>query len=402
MTRKRNGVVFLLLIPMAATWLTAECVDDVPTWITTFGGSRYGAFFDVVRTDDDTLLAVGTTCHPLTETTCGDVLVAKLTLDGEAIWERRYGGDATDQAFRVEPASGGGFVVLAETDSYGAGRRDLYVLKIDASGELVWTETYGGTGIEWAKDLIALSDGGFLLIGETDSVGESFDAYVVKIDEDGAPVWETTLGNDEDNETGVAALEAPNGDLLVVAGVSYPTGYAGNRRASRLYRLDPGGQELHSTLYRGDVKQWANDAVFAPDGNVVIAGIAEPISSAEAPLDFWLAKVHAETGDVIWSQREGSQYQDDYGVSIAATSDGSYLVAGFGPGLPMLKVEDTGTVAWVRNAVSRRSRVIYGGFSVLDLSDGTFIVPGWVYVARVDDDFDAVLARIDSEGRIEE
>lgn len=402
MTWKRKGLVlFVLIAAVAGLCAAAWGADDGETWLKAFEGLDYGAFFDAVLTDDDALLVVGTTYHSLGSTTRGDVLVAKLTLAGEPIWEKTHGGDATDQAFCVEATDDGGFLVLAETDSFGAGQRDLYVLKLDASGDLAWSETYGGAGIEWAKDLIPVSDGAFLLVGETDSFGESFDAYVIKVDENGAVLWEATLGGDQ-NEAGVAALEAENGDLLVLAGVSYPGGYEGSRRDSRLFRLDPDGHEMWSRLYHGDVKQWPNDMVFSSDGDLVIVGIVEAISGSENPLDFWLAKANAETGDLIWSKQEGSQYQDDYGVSVVASAGGGYLVAGFGPGFPMMRFDDAGIVRWVRNAVSWRSWIIYGGFSILGLPDGTFIVPGWVYVHRVGDDFDAVLARIDSEGRIAE
>ena len=404
MTWKWKGCVLFVLIAALVGFCVSTVLgaDEGETWIKTFEGLDYGAFFDVVLTDDGALLAVGTTYHSLGSTTRGDVLVAKLTLAGELIWEKAHGGVAMEQAFCVEATGDGGFLVLAETDSFGAGERDLYVLKLDASGDLMWSETYGGAGIEWAKDLLPISDGGFLLVGETDSFGESFDAYSIKVDENGAVVWETTLGDDDENDTGVAALEAENGDLLVLAGVSYPGSYEGSRRDSLLFRLDPSGREMWSKLYRGSVKQWANDMVFSPDGDVVIVGIAEPISGSESPLDFWLAKANAETGDLIWSKQEGSQYQDDYGVSVVATHDGSYVVAGFGPGFPMMKFDDAGDLNWVRNAVPWRAWKIYGGFSILSLSDGTLIVPGWVYVHRVGDDFDAVLARIDSEGRIAE
>ena len=402
MTWKRKGLVLLVLIATVAGLCSAAwCADDGATWLKTFEGLGHGAFFDAALTDDGAFLVVGTTQYSLGSTTRGDVLIAKLTLDGEPIWEKTHGGDATDQAFCVEATDDGGFLVLAETDSFGAGRRDLYVLKLDASGDLVWSQTYGGAGIEWAKDLIPVSDGAFLLVGETDSFGESFDAYVIKVDENGDILWETTLGGDE-NETGVAALEAENGDLLVLAGVSYPGGHEGSRRDSRLFRLDSGGGEVWSALYHGNVKQWPNDMVFSSDGNLVIVGIAEPISGSEGPLDLWLAKADAQTGDLIWSKQEGSQYQDDYGVSVVATAGEGYLVAGFGPGLPMMRFDDAGTVAWVRNAVPWRSRTVYGGFSILGLSDQTFVVVGWVYVRRVGDDFDAVLARIDAEGRIAE
>ncbi len=402
MTWKRTGRIFFMLIAATAgLWATATGSDGGETWLKAFEGLGYGAFFDVTLVGDDALLAVGTTHHPLAATTRGDVLVAMLTLDGELIWGKTYGGDATEQAFCVEATKDGGFLVLAETDSFGAGERDLYVLRLDESGELIWENTFGGSGIEWAKDLIRTSDGGFLLVGESDSFGESFDAYLVKVDESGAVVWEATLGGD-DNETGVAALEAENGDLLVLVGVSYPGGYEGSRRDCRLFRLDSEGSEVWSALYHADVKQWGNDMVFSPDGDVVVVGISEPVSGSEEPLDFWIAKASAETGELEWSVREGSQYQDDYGLSVAAIPGGEYLVAGFGPALPVMRFDDAGNVHWVRSAVAWRPWTVFGGFSMLELSDGTFVVSGWVYVRRIGDDFDAILARIDAEGRIEE
>ncbi len=402
MTWKRTGqILFVLIVVTAGSWATAWGSDDVETWLKTFEGVDYGAFFDVTLAGDDGLLAVGTTYHPLTTTTRGDVLVAMLTLDGELIWEKTYGGDATEQAFRVEATGDGGFLVLAETDSFGAGERDLYLLKLNASGDLAWAETYGGSGTEWANDLIRTSDGGYLLVGETDSFGESFDAYVVKVDESGTVLWETTLGGN-DNETGIASLEAENGDLLVLVGVSYSGGYEGTRRDSRLFRLDSDGSEIWSALYRADVKQWGNDMVFSLDGGVVIAGISEPVGGSEEPLDFWIAKADAETGELEWSVHEGSQYQDDYGLSVAAIPGGEYLVAGFGPALPVMRFDDAGNVRWVRSAVAWQSWTVFGGFSILGLPDGAFIVSGWIYVRRTGDDFDAILARIDGEGQIAE
>ena len=402
MTWTRKGLLpFLLIALTAGLGATAWGSDDGETWLKTFEGLDYGAFFDVTVAGDGRLLAVGTTHHPLTATTRGDVLVAKLTLQGEPIWEKTHGGAATDQGIRVVPAGDGGFLVLAETDSFGGGERDLYLLKLDANGDLAWSETYGGAGTEWAKDLIRTADDGFVLVGETSSFGDSFDAYVIKVDGSGAVLWETTLGGD-DHETGVAVLEAENGDLLVLVGVSYPGGYAGNRRDSRLFRLDSEGSEIWSTLYRAEVKQWGNDMVFSPDGDVVIVGIAEPISGSEEPLDFWIAKASTETGELEWSVKEGSQYQDDYGVSVAAISGGEYLVVGLGPALPVMRFDDAGNVRWVRSAVAWRSWTVFGGFSILGLADGTFIVPGWIYIRRIGDDFDAILARVDAEGRIAE
>ncbi len=400
MTWKQKGLALFLLVAVVSLSVWAE--DESPTWIETFEGPDYGAFFDVVLADDGTLVAAGTTHHALGATTLGDVLIAKVTLEGGLVWEKTHGGDAMDQAICIEATSDGGFLVLAETDSFGAGQRDFYLLRLDAGGGLIWSTTYGGAGIEWAKDLLPTSDGGFLLVGESDSFGGGFNAYVVKVDAGGDVLWETTLG-DSHNETGVAALEAENGDLLVLVGVSYPGGYEGTHRDTKLFRLDRNGREIWQRLYRGDVKQWGNDMAFTPEGDVVVVvGATEAISANESPLDFWIAKIDAETGKLIWSKTEGSHYQDDYGVSVVAIPEGGYLVAGFGPAFPVLRFTDDGQVDWVRDAVPWRRWTNYGGFSIIDLGDGTFAMPGWIFVRRADDDFDAVIARIDSEGTIGE
>jgi len=68
----------------------------------------------------------------------------------------------------------------------------------------------------------------------------------------------------------------------------------------------------------------------------------------------------------------------------------------------MMQFDDDGRVAWVRRGVQWRPFVIFGGFSILGLPDGSFIVAGWEYVERIGGDFDAVLARVDSEGQVAE
>ncbi|MEE8593829.1 MAG: PQQ-binding-like beta-propeller repeat protein [Candidatus Bipolaricaulota bacterium] len=391
---KRSRIIALRITILALvttlSFVGSSTDEGSGTWLRVYEGEDYGVFFDITLIGDDHVLVTGASFHSQTATTLGDVLVAKLTMEGDIVWEKTYGGEAYDQGLYLEKTTDGGYLILGETESMGAGGRDLYLLQIDAQGEFLWEETYGGAGTEWAKDMIALADGGFLLIGETDSFSESFDVYVIRLDVDGTELWSTTLDTGR-NESGTAALEPPNGDLLVLAVISYSGGSAGLYRDSRLYRLDSEGNELWTALYRGEHKQAGDAMAWTTDGDIVIAGLSELSTYTTAVFDFWLARVDAETGELQWSLIEGSQYADDYGISMSADIDGSFLVAGLGPGFPVLEFDETGVVAWLRMVAPDLG--IYSGFAVLGLRDGSYMIPGFKYLQRAGDAFDAMLLR---------
>jgi hypothetical protein len=380
------GVGMMIVVLSCMSW-TAEASES---WLRMYEGENYGAFFDIVWADDQHVVVTGTTYHSQSTTTLGDVLLAELTLDGDIVWENTYGGDRTDQGFYVEATRDGGYLILAETDSIGAGDRDLYVIRTDGDGNLTHETTYGGAGTEWAKDMIPLADGGYVLLGETNSFNEDFDVYVICLNEDGTKRWATTLDTGH-NESGTAVLEAENGDLLVLAVITYDGGDEAAYRDSRLYRLNEDGDVLWSKLLRGENKQAGDAMAWTTDGDLVIAGLSEDLSAVTALYDFWLARVDADTGDLQWSVIEGSQYADDYGVAISAERDGQYLVVGLGPAFPVLGLTDSGNVLWIASAATDLG--IYSGFAVLELSDGSYLIPGFKYLKQAGDAFDAVLLR---------
>ncbi|MCK5828327.1 hypothetical protein KAH43_07380, partial [Candidatus Bipolaricaulota bacterium] len=269
-------------------------------------------------------------------------------------------------------------------------KRDLYLLRIDADGEFLWDRTIGGAGTEWAKDLIALEDGEFLLIGESNSYNEDFDVLIVRIDGDGNEIWSKALDTGA-NESGTAALEAANGDLLVMAVVSYPGVSSGAYRDTRLYRLDSQGNVLWNMLYRGDDKQAGDAMAWTTDGDIVIAGLSEGLSINIAMFDFWLARVDGDTGELQWNVVEGRTTADDYGLAMSVGRNGEFLVSGLGPAFPILKFDETGTVSWIKNGAADLG--IYAGFSVLELDDGSYMIPGFHYLQQAGDAFDAILLR---------
>lgn len=390
MKRASTAVVWCSVGILVAVMSCTAWAEASESWLRMYEGEDYGAFFDLVRSDDEHVVVTGTTHHSQGTTALGDVLLAKLTLDGDIVWEATYGGDRADQGFYVETTSDGGYLILGETDSMGAGGRDLYLLRTDRDGTLVHETTYGGPRTEWAKDMIQLADGGYVLLGETNSYNEDFDVYVICLNADGTERWSKTLDTGRD-ESGTAILEAENGDLLVLAVITYAGGEDQAYRDSRLYRLNKDGDVLWSELLRGEDKQAGDAMAWTHDGDLVIVGLSEDLSAVTPLYDFWLARVDADTGDLQWNTVEGSQYADDYGVAISVENDGTYVVSGLGPAFPVLGLAESGDVLWLTSAASDLG--IYSGFSVLAWDDGSYLIPGFKYLQRAGDAFDAVLLR---------
>jgi hypothetical protein len=108
---------------------------------------------------------------------------------------KTIGGSADDVASSIIQSSDGGYVVAGYTQSFGAGGWDFYVVKLDSSGNVIWTKTIGGGSDDVARSIIQSSDGGYVVAGWTNSFGAGgWDFYVVKLDANGNVVWTKTIG----------------------------------------------------------------------------------------------------------------------------------------------------------------------------------------------------------------
>jgi hypothetical protein len=112
--------------------------------------------------------------------------LVKLDSSGNVVWTKTIGGSSRDEAYSIVQSSDGGYVVAGYTRSFGAGEDDFYVVKLDSSGNVVWTKTIGGSSYDYAYSITQTSDGGYIVAGRTESFGAGYwDIYVVKIDGSG-------------------------------------------------------------------------------------------------------------------------------------------------------------------------------------------------------------------------
>lgn len=116
-----------------------------------------------------------------------DVLLLKLNSIGDTIWTKTFGGSGNEEGWFVQQASDGGYIIAGETQSFGSGAKDVYLIKTDANGNALWTKTFGGTNDDMGNFVQQTSDNGYVIAGYTKSMdaGEK-DFYLLKIDSLGA------------------------------------------------------------------------------------------------------------------------------------------------------------------------------------------------------------------------
>ena len=381
-----------LLIP-ASTPPPSSTATRVPptaapaTWSRTFEGPGYGAFFDVVLTDDGNVLAAGSTNHLHVAPYSGDALLMKLTLAGDMLWERTWGGDGYEQAFSVAPAGDGGYYVFGETDSYGAGDRDFFLLKTGEDGSENWFKTYGGARREWPYGMLLLSSGELLIYGLTEpEAGGNRDQYALRLAPDGSVIWEYTVTSPGE-ELVIHALETAEGDL-VLAVVAEEDG--------RLVKLDADGNVRWAKRYELAGWQYASQIAETGDGGFLLAGFSMS-SGSRRQADTWLAHCTPD-GELEWETSFGDPAYDDYGTSLIRLRDGTYLIGAIANGVLLSRVDQAGNILWRR---SLAGPTVHGAAGLIELEDGGYLVAGFSQIVN-GRSYDAILLRTDAEGLVEE
>jgi Zn-dependent metalloprotease/predicted secreted protein len=195
-------------------WLLKLRTDGTVEWERTYGGSNYEFGRSGQQTPDKGYIVVGDT----QSFGAGgrDVWVLKLTSDGAIEWQKTYGGTGTEMPFSIELATDSGFVVGSYTTSSGSGGYDMWIIKLDESGTVVWQKAYGGTGNDYLNSLAKTTDGGYIATGWSYSFGtleESNDVWVIKINGSGMIGWQRRYHRESD--WGYVIRETLDGGYIV-------------------------------------------------------------------------------------------------------------------------------------------------------------------------------------------
>jgi uncharacterized delta-60 repeat protein len=285
-------------------------------WQKTYGGPKPDEATAIVLTPDGGYVVAGWTWS--FGAGWGDVWVLKLDGRGNVQWQKTYGGPDEDRANAIALTSDGGYVVAGETGSFGAGEKDVWVLKLDGQGDVQWEKTYGGPNDDEANAIVPTSDGGYVVAGWTKSFGAGKeDVWVLKLDRRGNVQWQKTYGGPDEDRANAIALTSDGG--YVVAGKTWSFGAGGE---VWVLKLDGQGNVQRKKTYGRTGDDEANAIALTSDGGYVVGG-----KTCSFECNAWVLKLDGQ-GDVQWQKTYGGT-DNHFAQAIAPTSDGGYVVAGW-------------------------------------------------------------------------
>lgn len=237
-----------------------------PLWEKTFGGLLWDYASSVQETRDGGFFIVGETMS--FGSGAFDVYAIKTDSLGVTGWERTYGGSGFDHGYSAQQTLDGGYVLAGATSSFGVGGLDFYIIKVDSLGGRIWSRTYGGGSSESARSIKQTADGGFIVAGATGSFGEGEeDFYIVRTDSLGYGVWAKTYGGSSSDYAHCATQTLDGGYVIV----GRTDSYAAMNSAVYIVKTDSVGDTLWTRVY-GFRDSEGHSIEQTQDGGYIVAG----------------------------------------------------------------------------------------------------------------------------------
>lgn len=328
-------------------------------WQKSLGGSNYDMPHEIQQTSDGGYIVVGesssidgdVTGHHDVAGTYSDYWVVKLNSVGSIQWQKSIGGSSMDIAQTIAETSDGGYIIAgssSSTDGDAVGHlpynnTDLWVVKINSTGNIIWQKSYGGYSTEVAYSIKQTSDGGYVVAGSTSSnsgditslYGEN-DYWILKLDTVGNLQWQKTYGGSYNDS--VSSVQQTSDGGYIIAGSSQSHDYdvtfhygSPINYDAWIVKLNASGQIQWQKTLGGTGGENANSIQQLSDGGYIFAGVSsstdgDAAGNPSAGGNFWIVRLNP-SGNVLWQKSVGGS-SGDIAKSIKKTSDGGFIIAG--------------------------------------------------------------------------
>ncbi|MFI5172859.1 MAG: hypothetical protein ACHQFW_10735, partial [Chitinophagales bacterium] len=389
-------------------------------WENTIGGTYGDELKSVIETSDGGFLLGGYSNSGISgdksEISQGsyDYWVIKTDASGNIMWQNTIGGTGYDYLIRVIQSLDGGFLLGGYSNSNISGDKteasnggnDFWIIKLDASGNILWQNTVGGSGDDKLSDIVKMPSGDYILAGHSSSgiSGDKSevsqgggDYWVIKINSTGSIVWQNTIGGSSDDVLHSINKTSDGGFLLcgesssVISGDKTEGAIGGSDYW--VVKINNLGTIIWQNVIGGKSEEYLVSAVKNPDGSFVLAGYSnsentgdktgvnsivtcgDPEWSPEycVTYDYWIVKIDID-GNLVW-ERSFGDIGYEYVYSMVSSGDGGYLIGGFvsyhsyydGPRFyyRATKINENGYVVW--------SKDLYGAYTEDEEDDDLYL-----------------------------
>jgi hypothetical protein len=329
-----------------------------------------------------------------------DQFLVKVDPSGVPLWQAQFGGAALEigRALAVNKTNDGLFVA-GTTNSYStSGKSDISVTLVDTAGNYQGSIVLGFDSlVEFANDVIATSDSGFLIVGQTQANGDNNhnNVFAVKFSGQGAPQWMKTFGTPFGDDVALRAVEIPGLGYFLCG--SSDAGTAG-MRDGYFVAVDPSGV-LQGQLLVGTAGDDDGRFVTLADNKLIFSGITGSTSGPNRS-NIYITALNPEDLSIAWSKVYGGDSATAVSGLRTDPLDGNLVVAGqsnaFGNGEQglLFKVNVTdGSIVWSKTWGTSGNEFLQGS-EILD--DGTNLITGFGSFGSSPSDF--YVAHSDANG----
>ncbi|MBI5206727.1 MAG: choice-of-anchor D domain-containing protein [Candidatus Firestonebacteria bacterium] len=326
-----------------------------------------------------------------------DMPILTVNLKGEAqdrtplLWAKTFGEYGDDEAKSIQQTSDGGYIIVGNSDSYGEDESDIWVIKLNSDGAIEWQKIYSCICYDEASSIQQTSDGGYIVAGITHDNENGYRIWILKLDSNGLVIWQNAYGETGDDYSYSIQQTADGG--YIVAGETI-----GETSDIWILKLDSNGSITWQKTYDNSYDEVSSIRQTA-DGGYIIAGN----STIGYGFSYWILKLDSY-GAIEWQKAYGETggYGDANSIQQTTDNNGNvdgYIVAGNMSGygssdIWILKLNLDGTIAWQKSYSGSFSVEAY---TIEQTTDRGYVVAGEITGYS---NSDILIFKLNSDGTI--